>query len=57
MASEEIRTEVQKLILEEMTLFAREHREEIVRRALAKWKNRQPEKAANDDQTELPELD
>lgn len=43
MESEEIRKEVQKLILEEMTLFAQEHREEIIRRALSKWKNRQQE--------------
>lgn len=60
MSNEEIKTEVRKLILDEMTLFAQEHRAEIVERAMTKWKLRQQDaqqETGNNVEQELQELD
>ncbi len=56
---EEIKVAVRKLILEEMTLFAKEHRAEIVEREMTKWKALQQEKqqeSPDDSDPELSEL-
>lgn len=60
MSNEETKTEVRKLILDEMTLFAQEHRAEIVERAMRKWKLRQQDaqqEMSTDGEQELQELD
>jgi len=48
-----LKVEVQKLILDELVIFAEEHRKEIVERAMVKWKLRQQQ----DEQQETSDKD